>query len=150
MFRYYAGIGSRKTPVEIQNKMVSIATQFSNLNYVLRSGGAAGADKAFERGAKSKEIFKPQDQKLEWEQKRKILNIMRQLHPAPHRLSSFAKMCHVRNIQIVLGEDLTQPVDFVVCWTPNAEDIGGTAMGIKVARKYNIPVLRNLIPSWYV
>ena len=140
MFRYYAGIGSRKTPIDVRNKMVAIATQFANLNYILRSGGAAGADKAFERGANAKDIFKPKPNSIDFETRKKIHRIIRQLHPNWLGLSNFAKLCHERNVQIVLGEKLDTPVDFLVCWTPEAEDVGGTAMGIKVAKKYGIPV----------
>lgn len=57
--RYYAGIGSRKSPQDILKFMVKIAKSLSD-SYILRSGGAVGADKAFEYGAKDKEIFRPE------------------------------------------------------------------------------------------
>ncbi len=49
--RYYAGIGSRKTPEEILVIMTHIAVRMRNLGWVLRSGCALGADTAFENGA---------------------------------------------------------------------------------------------------
>jgi len=48
--KYYAGIGSRSTPAEVLGKMTSIAGKLCDLGYVLRSGGAPGADTAFEAG----------------------------------------------------------------------------------------------------
>jgi predicted Rossmann fold nucleotide-binding protein DprA/Smf involved in DNA uptake len=48
--KYYAGIGSRETPKEICNKMTEIASLLEKQDFVLRSGGANGADSAFEKG----------------------------------------------------------------------------------------------------
>ena len=56
----YAGIGSRKTPVHILSKMRRVAERLEVRGYTLRSGGADGADTAFEEGCKRKEIFLPQ------------------------------------------------------------------------------------------
>ena len=48
---------------------------------------------------------------------------------------------------IILGSELDKPVDFVVCWTKGAKEVGGTAMGIKVAKKYSIPVFNIADPN---
>ena len=56
----YAGIGSRNTPENIQAIMTKLATKLESLGWVLRSGGADGADSAFELGVLShqnKEIY---------------------------------------------------------------------------------------------
>jgi hypothetical protein len=47
----YAGIGSRETPDDILALMTDLGAAFGRLGWVLRSGGAPGADTAFERGA---------------------------------------------------------------------------------------------------
>jgi hypothetical protein len=47
---------------------------------------------------------------------------------------------HGRNAQIVLGDDLKTPVDFVVCWTPDGKLTGGTAMALRIAFDYDIPI----------
>lgn len=52
---FYTGIGSRETPQEIQNLMFKIAQKLDS-KYILRSGGADGADLAFEKGSSKKEI----------------------------------------------------------------------------------------------
>ena len=48
---YYAGIGSRKTPIETLRLMSQIAKELGTKGYVLRSGRAEGADQYFELGA---------------------------------------------------------------------------------------------------
>ena len=48
MYKYYTGIGSRKTPENILKKFKDIATFLETKQYILRSGGAEGADSAFE------------------------------------------------------------------------------------------------------
>lgn len=45
---YYAGIGSRETPIEIQKSMYKVAKWLESKGYKLRGGEALGADKAFE------------------------------------------------------------------------------------------------------
>jgi hypothetical protein len=50
---------------------------------------------------------------------------------------------HARNVQIILGAKLSQPVQFVLCWTPRGKAVGGTAMGMRIAEAYGIEV-RNL------
>ena len=47
---YYAGVGSRETPLHICELMTQIAKKLSSLGWVCRSGGAEGADLAFMRG----------------------------------------------------------------------------------------------------
>jgi predicted Rossmann fold nucleotide-binding protein DprA/Smf involved in DNA uptake len=42
--KFYAGIGSRETPPDILEWMTSLAANLETMNYVLRSGGAQGAD----------------------------------------------------------------------------------------------------------
>jgi hypothetical protein len=45
-----------------------------------------------------------------------------------------------RNMMQVLGKNLDTPVDFVVCWTKNGKDIGGTGAAIRCAWDHSIPV----------
>ena len=46
----YAGIGSRSTPPEVQAVMRTLANNLEYTGFTLRSGGAKGADSAFEHG----------------------------------------------------------------------------------------------------
>lgn len=50
MQKYYTGIGSRETPPEIKEVMTAIGFKLAAEGWTLRSGGAYGADQAFEEG----------------------------------------------------------------------------------------------------
>lgn len=134
---YYAGIGSRTTPVDVCNLMTKLAVALEIKGYRLRSGGADGADKAFERGVKSvtnKEIFRPKDATQE------AIKLASEVHPAWHHCNDYARKLHGRNSQIILGRNLDTPVKFVVCWTPKGNEVGGTALGMRLATKRGITV----------
>jgi hypothetical protein len=62
------------------------------------------------------------------------------IHPAWHNCSDYAKGCHGRNVYQVLGEDLKTPVSFVICWTPEGKEVGGTRTAIVLAKRHKIPV----------
>ena len=47
---YWTGVGSRETPPEIVQLMGTIARGLTKVGGILRSGGATGADSAFEAG----------------------------------------------------------------------------------------------------
>lgn len=147
----YAGIGSRNTPPEILEEMGRIANFLGQLGYTLRSGGAKGADQAFEKSAYAKQIFLPwagfearwPDEKeyfvRPWNAKTDAL--IQEFYPKPDRLSQGSHKLMVRNSYQVLGYDLNSPVDFVVCWTKDGKASGGTGQAIRIARAYKIPVI---------
>lgn len=131
----YAGIGSRETPRSILDLMTLIAVKLESLGYILRSGGAIGADTAFEDGVKSlKEIFYDIDATSD------AIELASQFHPAWHNCRSGARKLHGRNSMILLGKNLDTPVKFVVCWTKDGKDTGGTGLGIRIAESMNIPI----------
>lgn len=149
----YTGIGSRKTPLDILNLINKIAIKLDSKGYILNSGGADGADTAFEKGSKRKQIFLPCEsfngrthdgisyfnyQKLPY--KDLAEETVGLYHPAAHKLSEFAFRLIARNTHQVLGKDLQSSVDFVICWTLNGEDVGGTSQAIRLATAVNIPV----------
>jgi hypothetical protein len=145
--KYYAGIGSRETPRDVQDVMRSIAFKLSKLSYCLRSGGADGADTAFERGAKHKQIFLPWDD-FNFRKSDGISYIVppfvpeyvEKFHPAPSKLGPGAKLLMSRNTYQVLGPELNDPVSFVLCWTKDGKASGGTGQAIRIAESLNIPV----------
>lgn len=62
----FTGIGSRETPLEILTFMKALGKWYAQHGYTLRSGGAIGADRAFEAGHMNgkapptmREIFRP-------------------------------------------------------------------------------------------
>ena len=156
----YGGIGSRDTPIPIIYKMSYIAKRLEHQFFILYTGGAEGADTAFLAGTQFFKIFLPakihnfrtanrQDvfdcSNLDnWD---KALDTITKYHPNPKALSPFAKNLMSRNAYCVLGEDLQNPVDFVLCWTPNAKLVGGTAQGMRIAIDYNIPIFNLADPQ---
>ena len=146
---YYAGIGSRDTPKEVLELMEIIGQYLGKRDFILRSGGAKGADYAFETGCDKsngkKEIFIP------WKGfnnsksnligvSDEALKLAEKYHPAWDRCSKYAKILMARNSYQVLGKDLHTNSDFVICYTNNGKKVGGTAQAIRIAEDNNIPV----------
>ena len=114
--KYYAGIGSRKTPNSVLRTMRVISAKLAGNGYILRSGGALGADIAFEAGVtkySSKEIFYVNDATEQ------SMILAAPLHPNWKNLSHYVKQLMGRNMMQILGKDLKTPVEFVICWTPD-------------------------------
>ncbi len=147
--KYYTGIGSRETPDLILGQIFLIATALAYKGYILRSGGASGADSAFEKGCNfqngKKNIYLPwkgfnSNNSDLYNVSPEALELAATIHPAWNRLSQGAQKLHARNCYQVLGLDLKTPSRVLICWTKNGEEIGGTATAIKLAKKHNIPV----------
>ncbi len=153
----YAGIGSRGTPPEVLEKMTLLASRLAVMGYTLRSGGAEGADKAFEAGAGTmKEIFLGSDKTGPRE-----LAIAREIHPSPYALDrtrnpGFVWNLMARNTNQVFGRELDAPVDFVICWTADGIEhhsdrtraTGGTGQAIEMASRKGIPVINMASEGW--
>ena len=132
---FYTGIGSRETPKEILNVMYSLAQHLKTMGFILRSGGAGGADSAFEAGASPKmEIFIPWDGFSGKKQNGTTIivplfnfDIAERFHPAWEKCSPGAKKLHARNCNQIMGRDTKNPVfsNFVICWTKGGAPVGG-------------------------
>jgi hypothetical protein len=159
MTRFYAGIGSRETPQPILAKMFEIAVFFANKGRCLRSGGAPGADTAFEQGCDSvkgrKQIFLPWpgfanrvgNARLDCEGfgvfdqvDQAALELAAQTHPNWPACRRGARALHARNGYQVLGPRLNEPVEAVICWTPEASGSGGTGQAIRLAKSRGIRI----------
>jgi hypothetical protein len=162
----YAGIGSRETPMLVCYFMTRIAREWALKEWTLRSGGAKGADSAFEKGAIDGggplEIFYADryrwgysdnadedrtsnlGQTNIWKYDLEIWNRAKEMaaeyHPAWNRCSPYARKLHTRNVFIILGASLNEPVDLVVCWTEGGKLRGGTAQALRIARDYQVTV----------
>jgi len=148
----YTGVGSRTTPADVLSLMEKIASRLATHTlYTLRSGGADGADAAFARGAGAQaEIYLPWRSFAPGQHPRAELLvtgddpdarvIAASYHPAWDRCSRGARALHTRNVHQVLGRDLAQPSQFLICWTPGGHDLGGTATAIKIARANGVIV----------
>lgn len=144
----YAGIGSRETPKDVLETMRKIAAFLAGKGYTLRSGAAPGADSAFEEGAAAAggktEIWVP------WKGFNKHTSALvptpeafalaEKHHPAWALCKQGAKALHARNSHQVLGASLTNPADFIVCWTKGGAGAGGTGQALRIARSLDIEV----------
>ena len=152
MLRFYTGIGARTTPPPILSLMTRAAFALLKRGYALRSGHAAGADSAFERGAgRDMQIFLPE---LDWrgsvsafhpgELGPEIWGRARAIaaahHPAFAGLSPFVQSLHTRSVFQVLGPALDSPSEFVLCWTADGEASGGTGQALRLAAAHGVPV----------
>lgn len=161
--KYYTGVGSRETPLSVQNDMVRLAAAMA-AHYTLRSGGADGADTAFEAGARA--VKGPADIFLPWRGFNKnnsslygvsdqALALAKAVHPAWERLSQGAQKLQARNMYQVLGLDLESPSDLLVCWTADGCETeaartsrtGGTASAIVLALRNQVPVFNLANPA---
>lgn len=137
--KFYAGIGSRETPIHCQNLEEDLAVFMALQDYVLRSGHAKGSDLAFEKGCDlvkgKKEIFTAKS-KIPL----KAFEIAEDYHPAWYNCDAYARKLHARNSMIILGENCDEPVSFVIAYAPGSFNYGGTSQGLRIARGYNIPI----------
>jgi len=153
----YTGVGSRLTPDHVLERMREIGAAFARAGATLRSGGAGGADEAFEFGARYggglSELYLP------WLGYNDCTSgivrsaidaeaLARSVHPAWERLGPAAKRLHTRNVHVVLGLDLKSPSSFLICWTldgcegkaTRTSRTGGTATAILIAERFRVPV----------
>lgn len=154
----YAGIGSRRTPPEVLELMTKIGRRLAQRGWLLRSGGAVGADQAFFKGAWSvrgaTEIYLPwpgyegqREGVALYRPHPEAFRIAEQFHPAWGKLTEGGKKLHARNVHIVLGCDLSSPVRFIVCWTPGGKLSGGTAQALRIGQALNIPIVNLACPG---
>ena len=167
---YYAGVGSRETPEDVLAKMVRVGELLAREGWTLRSGGAVGADSAFETGSDnaggSKQIFIAED----WmSAKRAQANVKgarsdiigydardeeiatRALSALEKDISEYSrvgKALQCRNVRQVLGEDKVTHSDVVIAYTKGGALKGGTATALMIARQNGRPVLNLGDPRW--
>lgn len=146
----YTGIGSRETPADVIKKMITAAKALGKGGWTLRSGGAAGADQAFETGCNmvggDKEIYLPwrgfrRNPSPLYGTTKEARMIAKAYHPAWENLSSAAWEFMGRNSYQVLGQDLNTHTAFILCWTPEGAITGGTGQALRIAEAYDIPIL---------
>lgn len=145
----YTGIGSRRTPLNICNLMTDISKFLFENNYILYSGGALGADRAFEKGVRDnqyKRIFLPwknynNNKSPYYSVDQHAMYFAEKFHPSWNRLNLYAKKLIARNSYQILGPGLERPmVEFVICYTLHGEIEGGTGQAIRIANHFKVPV----------
>jgi hypothetical protein len=155
----YAGVGSRSAPDHVLKLMERIGFRLAELGWILRTGGAEGADQAFERGAQAGKgavgVFLPwpgyngYDEAVLTAPTQEALELAASLHPAWGGLSQGVRKLMARNSHQVLGTHLDSPVAFVICWTPDGAEherecgptTGGTGQAVRLASRRGIPVV---------
>lgn len=156
--KIYTGVGSRSTPAEMLNIIQNVASVLGKQGWVLRSGGADGADSAFEAGCDavqgSKKIYIPWDGfngmqqdgqsvlTLDQGDRSGATALVRDVHPAYGMLSRGALALHARNAYEVLGLYLDTPSKFLLCYAPVDKygvPKGGTRTSWVLAQMYDIP-----------
>lgn len=161
---YYTGVGSRQTPPHILELMTKIARHLSEKGYILRSGHAEGADRAFEKGAGGKAIIylpwpsfgqkpykddpgmpvlgTPVCNEAIWDNYYSILQTLGTRGDA----YGAVKKLHGRNVAQVLGHDpqKPEPSKILFYWAPKdsqGNPTGGTRTAVALAIYYNIPTI---------
>lgn len=148
--------------------MRGIGWHLGKQGWILRTGGAPGADQAFQDGAANAdgaiELYLPWEsfeaaslapiitaETWIWrEPSPAALELAAQHHPAWERLKQGVRKLHARNCHQILGGELNYRVDVVICWTPDGSldgrgpDTGGTGMALRVARACGSPLVINL------
>lgn len=160
----YSGIGSRETPSKIIEQMKDAALLCCGWGYTLHSGGADGADTAFEEAVDlvdgPKRIFLPFPnfngrRSIYTSAKPEAYEIAETIHPAWKRLRTVPRQLIARNMHQVLGWSLQDPVEFVMCWTKDGcesrsqynQETGGTGSAISLADRCGVPVFNLFNPN---
>jgi len=153
----YTGIGARELPEDIRKEFIFIGRRFAERGWTLRSGGADGADSAFEWGCglsatpATKEIFLPwkgfnnniSPYYITDKNKEELFEIASKIYPSWQYTKDPVRLLHARNVQQVMGENPgeSQITSFVVCWTDRPENQArGTMFAVTLANQKNIPV----------
>lgn len=161
----YTGIGSRDTPEHIMKIMHAVGAYLYTEGWTLRSGGAEGADLAFEQGAVHEQVAPVHAMGLEiylpWKGfnhstsnlhpgllpfSQDEIDFAARYHPAWHRCSPAAQKMHTRNVRQIIGHESVcgehvVPSKFVICWTVGGQLKGGTAQALRIAQGLNIPII---------
>lgn len=163
--KIYTGIGSRETPNNILNLMENIGYKFAELGWILRSGGAKGADRFFEIGADRyyierniknivyKEIFTVDNFIKTDENYQFCLKYLLPVIDKNRNFSTFkpyTKHLLLRNVHQIVGINQI-PLSFtkfVICWIPIEDywrNAGGTRYALRIAHNLNIPIFNLLL-----
>lgn len=160
MNKLYVGIGARDCSEPYLTIMYNIGATLAQQGWTLRSGGAIGADTAFQKGCEStngiKEIYIPwnsynfliQDINagIYAEENIEAETIAKKYHPFYDYMSKPAKKLMCRNSHQVLGRLLDTPANIMICYTRDkstgktSQYTGGTGQAIRIAHDLNIPI----------
>jgi hypothetical protein len=143
--------------------MEEIGARMAGAGWVLRTGMSPGADQAFYRGACRAngrvQLYLPwpdfeEDRRgglpgvdVLWRPASAACELASRFHPRWDALGWEERHLRARDVHQVLGERLDEPVEVLVCWTPDGSldgsdpRAGGTGQALRVAHHHSIPVL---------
>lgn len=153
------GIGSRNVSKGLFCFIYENGKQYADNGLHLRTGDAIGSDTAFINAWNDsccKSFYVPNVNRIkskyhilgndkQFDEAKKLVESIR---PHVKKLDDYSRYLHYRNAFQVLGLNLNQPSDMIVCYAEpvNSKSVrGGTNTAVQIAHKYNIPVY-NL---WY-
>lgn len=156
--KYYTGIGSRDISSIEYNLVVKIGSRMAELGYCLRSGGADGADEAFEEGCDlaegEKSIYLPWKNfngywmgpsvySLTGKQRAFARERLLELGVLPwfDNLSNSSKLFHTRNYYQVVGstEVPSRVCIYIADIDWKGEPVGGTRTAVMVSKVLGVP-----------
>ena len=173
---YYAGIGRRDIPQDIENIMIAVGYTYASQGRVLRSGGAKGSDAAFETGAKMwadevgisydrvMEIYIPwngfnglSDNNPGYHLFNKFMNnnsmnianslIAKHISYSQSMSNSVAKFMQ-RNYLQIAGKEGSPMSGHVICWTHDGDaNTGGTGFAKNIALDLGVEVYDLVDPA---
>lgn len=170
--RYVTGIGSRVTPPEALSTLTTLVQRLCAEDFVLRSGHAAGADRACEDGAAGHaHIYLPwpgfgtqpykDDPGAPVQGTTYVIDAVRRGYHAQALANVYAQFGRrvpggpvgklmLRNMAQILGHSKEPvPSELVICWHPGT---GGTLYAVQAAVNAGVPVLNvrgmSLIEAW--
>ncbi len=157
--RYYTGIGSNSTPIDILMKIETLASYFAMIGYTLRSGNSSQVDLSLERGclreSGKKEIWLPKPNG-KVRHHRSMMCDPSKIHVELANiyslewdtLSEANKLIGAATVGKVLGRDTKNPISFMLCWSIDgcervvdiSKKTGNLGLAITICESMNIPV----------
>src|SRR5687768_6077225 len=119
--------------------MERIGERLAERGWILRSGGAPGADQAFYKGAQLYAEKAPVENYLPWdgfevfwkhepshfvaraEPTKEAYVVAQAFHPNWFALKQGGRKLMARNSHQVMGYDLDEPADCIICWTKDGK-----------------------------
>jgi len=150
-YKIFTGIGSRDFPQHLINPVHKFACDMVSLGWILRTGDAPGADKAFRDGASlvygcnKAEFYGPDTYSLT----PKARESVRFFHPAPDRLGNgYGFKLMARNFYQVTGHPKVTLLQdnqgymskFVLAYSPGGFKYGGTSQALRIAHYFGVPI----------
>ncbi len=133
---FYSGVGSREPEPEAAEIIAALTAELSILGGILRTAKAKGVDRLFRSSHPgtqdiiSDKAVPPAD----------AFAIAERNHGAWHLCDDRTRAVHARNVMIHLGPAVDRPVLFSLVWSPaGIDDMGGSALGMRVCREFGIP-----------